>query len=144
MSFAPLADASFDDANFDDANPTWSPARDVSSSDASFESDGAASESFELRRVSELSRADFAVLERLAFEHGESAESYRGAEPDRPCILPANGRGAVSVILGGPSSHMGGGILAAADCRLQMIIDLADFARRTGRSIACYGICERD
>src|SRR4051794_37094984 len=120
MSFAPLADASFDDANFDDANPTWSPARDVSSSDASFESEGAASESFELRRVSELSRADFAVLERLAFEHGESAESYLAVEPDRHCILSADRKAAVSVILVGRSFHVAGGILAAADCRLQM------------------------
>jgi phosphatidylglycerol lysyltransferase len=105
---------------------------------------GPATESFEPRRVDSLSREDFDALERLAFEHGETAESYLAVEPERHCILTADRQAAVSVILVGRGLHIAGGILAAPERRLRMILDLTEFARSTGRGVACYAVGERD
>lgn len=103
-----------------------------------------ASEPLPYRLVRSLSTTEFTALERLAFEYGESPDSYLAVEPDRYCILTADHSAAVSVIPTGRCLHCSGGILASADNRRQMIARLSEFARRTNRVVACYSITERD
>jgi len=98
----------------------------------------------ELRRVGSLTPDEFEAFERLAFEHGEYAESYLAIEPERFCFLSSDRQAAVSVVPAGRYLHIVGGILAPVGRRPQVIAALAEHARRTGKFIACYAIGEQD
>jgi phosphatidylglycerol lysyltransferase len=101
-------------------------------------------EQFVLRRVGALTPDEFEAFERLAFEHGEYAESYLAIEPERYCYLSADRQAAVSIVPAGRYLHIAGGILAAPTRRPQMITALAEHARRTGKVVAFYAVGEQD
>ena len=101
-------------------------------------------EKFELRRVGALTPEEFETFERLAFEHGEYAESYLAIEPERYCFLSSDRQAAVSIVPAGRYLHIAGGILAAPDRRPAMLAALAEHARRTGKTVAFYAIGEQD
>jgi phosphatidylglycerol lysyltransferase len=101
-------------------------------------------ETLSLRRVGSLTPAEFEAFERLAYEHGEYAESYLAVEPERYCFLSADREAAVSVIPAGRFLHIAGGILASLERRPRMIADLAAHAQRTGKTVACFAVGEVD
>ncbi len=105
---------------------------------------GFAAETVLLREVNSLSGVEFASLERLAFEHGQSPDAYLAVEMDRHCFLMPDHTAAISVIVSGSYLHLPGGILAPEDLRRQFIVQLTEYAKRNRRLIACYSITEQD
>ena len=96
------------------------------------------------RRVDSLSTTEFEALERLAYDYGESPESYLAIEPERYCILAPDHSAAISVIPSGRFLHCSGGILASAEKRSLFIHRLTEWAKKSGRVVACYSIGEQD
>lgn len=101
-------------------------------------------QSWKLRRVDSLSATEFEALEWLAYEYGESPESYLAIEPERYCILSPDHSAAISVIPSGRFLHCSGGILASAEKRSQFIHRLTEWAKGNRRVLACYSIGEQD
>lgn len=99
---------------------------------------------WQVRRVDSLSKSEFEALERLAFDYGESPESYLAVEPERYCILSPDHTAALSVIPAGRFLHCSGGILAAPENRSQFVRQLSDWAKKNKRVVACYSIGEQD
>jgi len=105
---------------------------------------GTVDEPLKFHPVGSLSPTELAALERLAFEYGESPDSYLAVEPHRHCFLAPDHSAALSAVLSGRSIHISGGILAPSDQRPQIIRQLAELARRTRHFVACYSIGEQD
>jgi phosphatidylglycerol lysyltransferase len=95
-------------------------------------------------QVASLSPSAKAALEQLAFQYGESPDSYLAVEPHRKCFLSSDHSAAVSVIESGRYLHISGGILAPPDSRSRIIAQLTEYAKHSRCLIACYSIGERD
>lgn len=118
------------------------PPETVSAKNDPMESPIAKFEPFSLRRMDSLSEGELAAVERLAFQHGESPDSYLAIEGDRHCFLLSDHTAAMSVIVSGRYLHVPGGLLGPHELRPQMISQLSDYAKRHRRLIACYSIRE--
>lgn len=111
---------------------------------ASNECGGSVGGLLQFRPVTSLSPTEFAALERLAFEHGQSPDSYLVVEPHRHCFLAPDHSAAISAVISGRNIHISGGILAPAELRAEIIVRLAELARHTRNFVACYCIGEQD
>jgi phosphatidylglycerol lysyltransferase len=103
-----------------------------------------ADEPLQFRPITSLSPTEFQALERLAFEYGQSPDSYLIVEPHRLCYLAPDHSAAMSVIVSGRNIHIAGGILAPVEIRQHIIARLAELARKTRQYVACYSIGELD
>jgi len=102
------------------------------------------SESWQLRSVGSLSEIELAALESLAFEYGQSPDSYLVIEPYRQCFLMADHTAAVSVLGSRRYLHISGGILAPVALRPCIINQLSQYATSTNCIISCYAVSEFD
>lgn len=105
---------------------------------------GSVDELLQFRPVDSLSPEEFAALEELAFTHGQTPDSYLIVERQRLCYLAPDHSAAMSVSEFGPFIHIFGGILAPVERRKQIIIQLGELARKTGRFVNFYSIVESD
>lgn len=95
-----------------------------------------------LRRIDSLSESELAAVEKLAFQYGESPDSYLAVEGDRHCFLTSDHSVALSVLVSGRYLHIPGGLLGPQELRQQVISQLSEYAKRHRRLIACYSIRE--
>ena len=68
------------------------------------------------------------TLEQYAFRFGRSYDSYLVTNSGRHQFWANNGAGVVAYVRSGKYLHVGGGLLAAAKHKAQLLAEFADFA----------------
>ena len=68
------------------------------------------------------------ALEQYAFRFGRSYDSYLVTNPGRQQFWANNGTGVVAYVQSGKYLHVGGGLLAAAKHKAQLLAEFVDFA----------------
>ncbi len=84
------------------------------------------------------------TLEQYAFRFGRSYDSYLVTNSGRHQFWANNGAGVVAYVRSGKYLHVGGGLLAAAKHKAQLLAEFADFARRRDWFISFYNIADDD
>ena len=87
-------------------------------------------------------QVDAELLEHYAFTYGRSYDSYVVTEPGRSCFWPYACPGVVAYVRSGKHLHVGGGLLAPAEFKADLLAEFAEFARCKRLSISFYNIAE--
>ncbi len=87
---------------------------------------------------------DAELLEQLAFTYGRSYDSYLVIEPGRECFWPKACPGVVAYVRTGKYLHVGGGLLAPAESKANLLAEFVQFALRQRLAISFYNIAEEE
>ncbi|HLJ09699.1 MAG TPA: DUF2156 domain-containing protein [Planctomycetaceae bacterium] len=85
-----------------------------------------------------------ALVQEFAYRYGESYDSYLATDPARTLFWSSAQQGLVSYRLQGRHALVGGGLLAAAEHKRQLLHEFVDFASHTGLRIVFHNICDHD
>ena len=84
------------------------------------------------------------ALEHFAYRFGRSYDSYLVTNSGRQQFWASNGAGVVAYVQSGKYLHVGGGLLAAAKHKAQLLAEFVEFARCRDWFISFYNIADDD
>ncbi|HZZ71806.1 MAG TPA: phosphatidylglycerol lysyltransferase domain-containing protein [Pirellulales bacterium] len=87
-------------------------------------------------------RAEADLLEDLAYRFGRSYDSYLVTEPGRECFWSAARDGAIVFLRRGKYLSVGGGLLAAAADKRELLAEFIDYLRANRLHASFYNIAE--
>ena len=91
-----------------------------------------------------MSPEDQASFERIAFRHGQAYDSYLAVEPDGQAMMSADRQMGFAILNCRHVWHIPGGVLAAPERKRELLITLAEIARRNRLIIGIHSVNESD
>ncbi len=92
----------------------------------------------------EMSPEAAALMERCAFDYGQTSDSYLITEADREYFWSAGRRGVVGFLRRGRHVHAMGGLLAAEDHRETLLREFMEFTSANRLTATFHGLCHGD
>ena len=88
--------------------------------------------------------SESALLEQLAFQHGQVYDSYLACEPERQHFWSADRSGVITYVRIGGHLKVGGGLLAAQIDRPQLLDEFLEFVSQNHKSAVFFNITDTD